>query len=100
MTKAEFIEKYRETIGGEKTKAQAAREVDTFLDLIQDTVASGEDIVIPGVFTIKHTFKEAHEATNPQKPKEKITVPARHGAKLKVGSKWAKKLNNIADDTK
>lgn len=93
MTKAEFIDKYKETFGGEKTKAQAAKDVDAFLTLIQDTVANGEDITIPGAFTIKRTFKEAHSATNPQKPGEKIQVPARYGVKLKVGSKWAEKLN-------
>jgi nucleoid DNA-binding protein len=67
------------------SQAQAKAFLDAFTGIVQDSVAAGEKVVIPGFGTWERKFSAARTATNPANG-EKIDVPGRYRAAFKVGS--------------
>jgi DNA-binding protein HU-beta len=57
------------------TKADAERAVNACLEIIQGTVASGRDVVVPGFGIFKRSARAAREGRNPRTG-EKIQIPA------------------------
>lgn len=67
------------------TLVQSRAFVDAFLAVVQDAVAEGDKVTLPGFGTWERKFSEARTATNPATG-GKIDVAARYRAAFKVGS--------------
>ncbi len=72
MTKAQLIEKVADEVG--LTKKAAADAVNAVFDLIMDTVAQGEKVVITGFGTFRVRTRAARKGRNPQTGEE-IMIP-------------------------
>jgi DNA-binding protein HU-beta len=57
------------------TKVDAERAVNACLEIIQSTVASGGDVVMPGFGTFRSSPRAAREGRNPQTG-QPISIPA------------------------
>ena len=90
MTKTEFVAKYAESRN--ISKRQAAEDVNAFLDIITDAVASDGNVTFPGTFTFKKVHKPEREVKSPATGKM-VTVPAHYAVKLKAGTSFNEKLN-------
>jgi DNA-binding protein HU-beta len=80
MNKSQFIDKYAEKLG---TKKEAEVAFNAFVEVVKETLKSGEDIKIVGFTDWTVQDKPAHEARNP-KTKETIMVEAKTVAKAKA----------------
>ena len=85
MTKQELVVKLAAQM--DVPKAQVRRMVDGLVDVVTDTLKSGEKVQISGLGTFSVRRRAAREGRNPQTG-EKITIPARNA----VGFKAAKPL--------
>jgi len=98
MTKKEIMNRYAEVLNEkkvefeadkvEKSKKISKKEAEfygeCFLDLIKDTLASGEDVKLVGYFNLEILGKEQRVGRNPQTGEE-IAIPAHNVIKAKVG---------------
>jgi len=82
MTKAEFVAKLAERT--ELKKADAEKTVNSFLDIVTETLASGDKITFTGFGTFEVTEREAREGRNPATGAT-IQIPASKGPKFKPG---------------
>ncbi|MDL1971456.1 MAG: HU family DNA-binding protein [Candidatus Desulfofervidaceae bacterium] len=87
MTKTEFINKVAAETG--LTKKNAARAVDAVFKVLEDTLKSGENVVITGFGSFKVVERAARKGKNPQTG-EPIEIPAKKVVKFKAGKKLAK----------
>lgn len=62
-------------------------------EVIAEALAAGEKVSLPGFGVFSVTAKAEMERPNPQKPGEKILVPAHNAPKFKAGSKLKAALN-------
>ncbi|HMS73084.1 MAG TPA: HU family DNA-binding protein [Baekduia sp.] len=83
MTKSEFIDHVANKSGLEK--AQAGRAVDAMLDVIEETLARGADITIPGFGKFHVTDRSARQGVNPRTG-EPIQIAASRVPKFTAGS--------------
>lgn len=84
MNKSEFIAAIAEEAG--LTKADAKRAVDAFTEVITKSMKKGEEVRLLGFGTFSVSERAARMATNPQKPGQKIKVPAHKVVKFKPGA--------------
>ena len=73
MNKTELIDKIAQNTGLEKTKV--ARIINTFLDVVTESLASHEAVTLIGFGTFKVRRRQARKGVNPQTRKE-MTIPA------------------------
>lgn len=66
-------------------------------EVLLETLAAGNKVALTGFGTFSVVHREAREATNPQKPGEKIHVAACDVPKFKAGSKLKAAVNGGAD---
>jgi DNA-binding protein HU-beta len=84
MNKAQLIEKiYREVEGLNKKQAEKMLEVLT--DTIVDELKNDREVTIAGFGTFLSRVRYSRGGVNPQKPNERITIPAVKVAKFKTG---------------
>ncbi len=70
---------------------KAAKEVlGVVFQLIMDTVKNGGEVRIQGFGTFKANQRKAREGVNPQKPTEKIKIPAMKVVSFRAGSDFKK----------
>ncbi len=83
MNKAELISVITNKTG--VAKKQAETMVETFIDTVTETLKTGGEVVLAGfgAFSAKH--RAARMGVNPQKPQEKIQIPAVTVPKFKAG---------------
>ena len=81
MTKPELISAVSEKIGA--TKKDTKIFVDTILEVITDTMATGESVNLYGFGSFNILSKDACERRNP-KTGEKMPVPAKNYPKFKA----------------
>lgn len=83
MNKTQLIESLAEK--GQMTKAAAGRILDDLIEVVQDTLAKGEDVSVVGFgrFMVKKT--EARAGRNPQTG-EKMSIPAKQTPRFIPGS--------------
>ncbi len=60
--------------------------LDALFQVLEETVATGEKVTIPGWFSAERTERAARTGRNPQTG-EAIEIPAGYGVKLTAGSK-------------
>lgn len=83
MNKIELAEKVAEKIG--VTKKQAEDMLNSFEDIVTSTLKEGGEVTLTGFGTFMAKRREARMGVNPQKPGEKIHIPAVTVPKFKAG---------------
>jgi DNA-binding protein HU-beta len=87
LNKEEFTSLYAKIAG--KTNAEAKKDVNAFIDAVDNAILEHDGVQFVGAFTISVKAREAHKGRNPQTGKE-IDIPAKKSVKIKAG----KFLNN------
>lgn len=89
MNKGELVDKIHESSGLSKTDAEAA--LNAFIEVVQNAVAGGDKVAIPGFGNFSRSDRSARTARNP-KTGETIQVPATKVAKFSVGAKFKERV--------
>lgn len=74
------------------TKLEAEKKIDSILDLIQETLLSGEDVNFIGWGKLEVVQRAPRLGRNP-KTGEEVQIDSRRGIKFKPGKKFLEKLN-------
>ena len=90
MNKGQLVKKVNEIIQDGKTSELAVNAV---LAVIRETLATGEDVVIPRFGSYKVSKRAAFEARNPSTG-EPVNVPARMVVKFAAGSDLEVAINS------
>ena len=85
MNKAELIDAIHSRANVSKSDAEKA--LNAFIEAVQDAVAGGEKVALPGLGTFAPTQRAERMARNPQTG-EMVKVPARKSAKFTAGAKF------------
>ena len=88
MTKTTLIAQIANQLNVSKNMAKQL--VDSFLDSISASLAKGKEVRIQGFGTFKANQRKAREGVNPQKPSEKIKIPAMKVVSFRAGSDFKK----------
>lgn len=83
MNKVELAEKVAEKIG--VTKKQAEDMLNAYEEVVTSTLKQGGEVTLTGFGTFMAKKREARMGVNPQKPGEKIHIPAVIVPKFKAG---------------
>jgi DNA-binding protein HU-beta len=83
VTKAEFVDKLAAKSG--LTKKDAAAVVDSFVEVITESLKKGEEVQFTGFGKFYVQNREAREGINPQ-TKAKIKIPSSKVPKFSAGS--------------
>ncbi len=83
MTKADIVAAMASK--AEITKKAAQEALETLLDVITAQLKKGESVTLTGFGTFKVSKRAARTGVNPQKPLEKIKIPAMNLPSFKAG---------------
>jgi DNA-binding protein HU-beta len=83
VNKAELIDKIAEKVG--VAKKQSEDMVSAFEEIVTSTLKAGGEITLTGFGSFTAKRREARMGVNPQKPGEKIHIPAVTVPKFKAG---------------
>ena len=83
MTKADLVEVVAKKAN--LTNKAARDAVQSVLDGVRDALKGGEKVVLTGFGTFIAKFRSARGGVNPQKPEERIQVPAVTVPKFRAG---------------
>jgi len=92
MNKAELIEALAAKTSVDKK--QVENILDTFEALVYTTLKTGGEVTLTGFGTFSAKVRGARMGVNPQKPSEKIQVPAVTVPKFKAGKNFKEALKN------
>ncbi len=84
MNKAQLVDKIHKNVDG-LNKKQAEKMIDVLTDTIIDELKNDGEVTIAGFGTFLSRVRYARGGVNPQKPSERITIPAVKVAKFKTG---------------
>jgi len=83
VNKTELIEAIATKTGVKKTEAE--KMVSTFIEIVTTTLKKKGEVVLTGFGTFSAKKRAARIGVNPQKPTEKIKIPAVTVPKFKAG---------------
>jgi len=83
VNKAELAETVAGKVG--QNKKQVEDVFDAFEQVVMDALKSGNEVTLTGFGTFMAKRREARMGVNPQKPTEKIQIPAVTIPKFKAG---------------
>lgn len=83
MNKANLIDKISEKTGVEKR--QVLQVLNTFEEVVIERLKAGDEVTLTGFGTFIAKFRSARGGVNPQKPAERIQVPAVTVPKFRAG---------------
>ena len=69
------------------SKADAENALNAFINAVQNTVASGDKVTLPGFGTFAPTLRKARTGMDPR-TRQPVQIPERKSAKFSVGSKF------------
>jgi DNA-binding protein HU-beta len=84
MNKAQLIDKLYHDVEG-LNKKQAEKMLDVLTNTIIEELKNDREVTITGFGTFLSRVRYARGGVNPQKPNERITIPAVKVAKFKTG---------------
>ena len=84
MNKAQLIEKLSQDVEG-LNKKQAEKTIEVLTETIIEELKNDREVTIAGFGTFLSKTRYARGGVNPQKPNERITIPAVKVAKFKTG---------------
>ena len=90
LTKTDVIAKLADVTG--TSKAQAENFLNSFMELVTNTVKVGDEITLTGFGTFRRTRRNERQGVNP-KTGAKITIPASFSVNFKVGKKLKDAVN-------
>jgi DNA-binding protein HU-beta len=90
MNKKELVDVLSEKVGF--SKKDTMEFVDSFIELVSDKLAEGEDVKLVGFGTFTVSSRKARKGVNPQTKKE-IKIPARKVPKFKPGNDLKEKVH-------
>ena len=90
MNKADLISAISDRSGMEKSKVEAF--LNSFIGVVEDTVAKGESIQLIGFGTFELRRREARVGRNP-KTGENLNIPASNVPVFKVGKNFKDAVN-------
>jgi DNA-binding protein HU-beta len=93
VNKAELIDKIAEKVG--VAKKQAEDMVAAFEELVTTTLKGGGEVTLTGFGTFQAKHRAARMGVNPQKPGEKIQIPAVTVPKFKAGKSFKDALKGM-----
>jgi DNA-binding protein HU-beta len=91
MKKTEFIEAVAEKAGISKT--EASKNVNAVLDVITNSLASGDSVVLTGFGTFKVRETKKRNGVNPR-TKQKIVIPASKRPSFSAGAVLKKAVSD------
>lgn len=97
MTKKEFIDKF--ATQNQITQKEGAKYIDSFLNILENTLVEGEIISFVGFGKFEPIQKEERKGRNPQTGEE-IKIAAKKVIKFKSGTALNEKLNEAKDKKK
>ncbi len=97
MNKASLIEKIAAKT--DVSKKQAEDMLDTMVDTIIEELKAGREVTITGFGTFLARTRHARGGVNPQKPSERIQIPAVTVAKFKTGKTLKDALKASGEET-
>ena len=83
MNKIVIIAEVAEKVG--LSKKETTKVIDAFIDSISDALKSGDKVQLVGFGCFEVRERAAREGRNPQKPDEKIAIPATKVPVFKAG---------------
>ena len=86
MTKTALIESLASELG--VSKRMAGELVNAFINSVMKGVKKEGEVRIQGFGTVKKSKRAARTGVNPQKPSEKIKIPAMNVVTFKAGSEF------------
>ncbi len=84
MTKQEFVDAVASKSNLSRRDASAA--VDAFIDVVTDTLKSGDTITFTGFGKFSTAQRAAREGVNPRNPGQKVQIAAAKVPKFSAGS--------------
>jgi DNA-binding protein HU-beta len=69
------------------SKADAENALNAFINSVQDAVASGDKVTLPGFGTFAPSLRKARMGMDPR-TRQPVHIPERKSAKFTVGSKF------------
>ena len=91
MNKQELINKIAEQ--SELTKKDVATFLETFIEVVEESVENGEKVQLVGFGTFEKAHRAERKGRNPQTGEE-ITIPSSNSVKFKVGKQFKDRVNN------
>ena len=85
MTKSELIDAIAE--GSGLSKSQAENALNATIDAIQNAVAGGDKVTLPGFGAWSQSQRSARQGRNPRTG-EIVQIPASKGVKFSAGAKF------------
>lgn len=92
MNKAELINRIAEKVG--VSKKQAEDMLEAMLEITTNTLKEGGEVTLTGFGTFSAKERSARGGVNPQKPSERIQIPAVTVPKFKSGKALKDALKN------
>ncbi len=83
MNKQELIDALASKLGFNRVEAE--KVLHGFVDVITDTLKKGQEVNISGFGSFVVSDRSARMGVNPQKPEEKIQIPATKVPKFRAG---------------
>ena len=91
MNKSELIDAMSAKNG--LTKADSKRALESFLEVVTETLADGEKVQLVGFGTFETRERKARMGRNPRNPEEEIQIPASTAAAFKAGKNLKEAVN-------
>lgn len=92
MNKAELINRIAEKVG--VSKKQSEDMLESMLEIITNSLKEGVEVTLTGFGTFSAKERSARGGVNPQKPSERIQIPAVTVPKFKSGKTLKDALKN------
>jgi DNA-binding protein HU-beta len=90
MTKAEFASELADV--AEITNAEALKAVNAFIQIVEDQLAAGNDVMFAGFGKFSVSDRAARTGVNPQDPTKKVQIPARRVPRFTPGTTLKEKV--------
>lgn len=90
MTKIQLIDALSSKLN--ISRREADKFLDAFVGVITEKLLTGEKVAVTGFGTFTISERKAREGVNPQKPTERITIPAMKLPKFTAGKTLKDKL--------
>ncbi|CCQ97335.1 DNA-binding protein HU-beta [[Clostridium] ultunense Esp] len=91
MNKAELVASIAEK--SNLTKKDAESALNAFMEVVEETLASGDKVQLVGFGTFEVRDRKAREGRNPRNPEEVIQIPASKAPVFKAGKGLKEAVN-------
>lgn len=90
MNKAELVDAIH--AGAQLSKGDAEKALNAFIEAVQDAVAAGDKVTLPGFGSFARTDRRERMGRNPRTG-ETVVIPASKGVKFSAGAKFKSQVS-------